>query len=440
MSRTSDKNSELSRTAILSCVAMASFTLSLTVGRLRHGYDESHGYSMTMWLGIVDVFLALALCCGARSTYRRVRARTSAPLIDAGVLLVGALAVACALAPIDRGVAMVIRLAGAVVVADGFASADRQLLRTLGNLIGALGVFQWILGVSQLAIGGPVGIWFLGERLNTLYAFGNANGPGGTFFHTYLWSGFQITAMGVTTTLALRGVISKRLAAAVTAGAVSSAFLAYSRVSIVSAVLFVFALGAVAIAHRDQRRFALGLTAITVAAGSLTLALTLQGWSAKVEIAEQAGVTSGRMQLMGENLDVFFEHPLVGVGTGRYTLSLLDQGKDLGETPRPPHNIVLAALTEAGALAIPALIANVAAIGLLVRRRKWVSLVSFATVVPPLLLEQYMWNWAEGMLMVALGFGAASVGETWKARIESVGSGSLLSAPAPEPLVTVSIS
>jgi hypothetical protein len=444
MSRSTDKNpqqSELARIALLSCVAMASFTVSLTVGRLRHGFDQSHGYSMTMWLGFVDIFLAVALCCGAPSTYRRVRARTSAPLVDAGLLLVAALGVSSAIHPIDRGLAMVVRLAGAVVVADGIANANRQLLRTLGNIIGTLALVQWTLGVVQLIIGGPLGLWFLGERSNPLYPFGDANAPSGTFFHTYLWSGFQMTAMGIVATLAFRGILSKRLAVAVTAAAVSSAFLGYSRVSILSAGLFAVVVSVVGIAHRDQRRFAFRLIAIAGAVGALTFALTLKGWSVKAVIAEQSGVTSGRMQLMGENVDVFFDHPFVGVGTGRYTLSLLDQGKNLGETPRPPHNVALAALTEAGALALPALLANLVAIGLLIRRRHWVPLISIATVIPPLLLEQYMWNWAEGMLMVALGFGTASVGRSWR-EPKSVPEdrGHFAPEPEPEPIVTVSIS
>jgi O-Antigen ligase len=404
----------LSRIAVIWCVALGSFTVPLAFGRLRYGFDPSYGYSLTMWVGLVDIMLGLAVILGGRTTFTRVKQRTSAPLVDAAVLLLGALIVSTLIHPIDRGVGIIVRLAGAIVVTDWLGAADRKLLRTLGTTVAALALFQWALGLVQLTVGGPLGLWFLGERGTPLFRFGTSYGPAGTFFHCYLLAGFVSVAMGVTNSLALRGVLGKRLAVAVTVAGTSSAFYAYSRVSVISAVLFAFTMFAVAVFQREHRRFALTTVGVVIATAAISLALTFDGWTTKVEYVSKFGATTGRTELLQQNFDAFLRHPWIGVGTGRYTLSLLDEGRKLGVTPRPPHMVPMAALNEAGMLAAPALLAQAAAIGLLIWRRRWGMLLPIATLLSPLFLEQFMWNTPEGMMMVALGFGAAGIGATWK--------------------------
>jgi hypothetical protein len=431
----------LSRVAIVWCVALGSFTVPLAFGRLRYGFDPSYGYSLTMWVGLVDIMLALAVLFGGRTTFKRVKQRTSAPLVDAGVLLLGALIVSTLIHPIDRGLGIIVRLAGAIVVTDWLGSADRKLLRTLGTTVAVLALFQWALGLAQLAVGGPLGLWFLGERGTPLFRFGTSYGPAGTFFHCYLLAGFLSVAMGVTNSLALRGVVGKRWALAVTVAGTSSAFYAYSRVSIVSAGLFALSMFAVALFQKEHRRFALMTVGVAVATAAISLALTFDGWTTKVEYAAKFGATTGRTELLKQNFDAFLRHPWVGVGTGRYTLSLLDEGRDLGITPRPPHMVPMAALNEAGLLAAPALLAQAAAIGLLVWRRRWGLLLPIATLLSPLFLEQFMWNTPEGMVMVALGFGAASVEVGWrKSPTTHDRAKTAAEFSYPEPRVTASIS
>ena len=103
--------------------------------------------------------------------------------------------------------------------------------------------------------------------------------------------------------------------------------------------------------------------------------------------------------------------------------------------------VPMAALNEAGLLAAPALLAQAAAIGLLVWRRRWGLLLPIATLLSPLFLEQFMWNTPEGMVMVALGFGAASVDGGWrKSPTTHDRAKTAAEFSYPEPRVTASIS
>ncbi len=292
------------------------------------------------------------------------------------------------------------------------------------------------MGLAQLAVGGPVGLWFLGERRIPLFQFGNASGPAGTFFHCYLMAGFVSAAMGVTNSLALRNAMSKRIAMAVTMAGTSSALFAYSRVSVVSTALFLATMIAVAVFQKEHRRFALTTVGVVITTAAITLTLTADGWTTKAEYATKFGATTGRTELLQQNFDAFLRHPWVGVGAGRYTLSLLDEGRNPGLTPKPPHMVPMSALNEAGLLAVPGLLAQTAAIALLVWRRKWPSLVPIATLLSPLFLEQFMWNTPEGMMMVALGFGAAGVGSTWRKSLAESSRSQIHS----EPRISVSIS
>lgn len=404
----------LSRTAVVWCVALGTFTVPIAFGRLRYGFDAAYGYSLTMWVGLVDVMLFLAMLLGGRATARRIRNRTSSPFVDAGVLLFVALTISTLIHPIDRGVGILVRLAGSIVVSDWFASADRQLLATLGKIVAALGLFQWVLSFVQLGLNGPAGLWFLGERATPVFAFGNAVGAAGTFFHCYLLAGFVAVAMGATNSLALRGILSKRLALCLSVAGTSSAFFAYSRVSVISSVLVAGAMTMVALAQRESRRFAATTVAVMALTAALSLAMTRSGWTTKAEYVTKFGATTGRSELLRQNFDAFLRHPWVGVGTGRYTMSLLDEGRNLGVTPRPPHMIPMVALNEAGLLSVPSLLAHVGAIGLLLWRRQWAMVVAVATLISPFLLEQFMWNTPEGMMMVAIGFGVAGVGASWR--------------------------
>jgi O-Antigen ligase len=336
--------------------------------------------------------------------------------------------------PIDRGVGIIFRFGGAIIVADWISSSDAKLRRTLGTTIATLALFQWALGLVQLQIGGPLGLWFLGERNIPLFAFGTSFGPAGTFFHCYLLAGFVSVAMGVTNSLALRNEMSKRIALAVTVAGTSSAFYAYSRVSVISTALFALTMCVIALFQREQRKFALLTVGVVLATAAISLALTFDGWNTKVEYVSKFGATTGRTELLKQNIDAFSRHPWVGVGTGRYTLSLLDEGRYLGVTPRPPHMIPMTALNEAGLLAAPALIAQSVAIGLLVWRRRWTLVLPIATLLSPLFLEQFMWNTPEGMMMVAIGFGAAGIGASWKR------TPALPKPTHAEPRITISIS
>lgn len=404
----------LSRTAIIWCVALATFTLPLAFGRLRYGFDVASGYSLTMWVGLIDVMLALAALLGGRATIGRIRNRTASPFVDAGALLFIALTISTIIHPIDRGVGILVRLAGSIVVADWFASADHRLLATLGKIVAALAIFQWTLSFVQLGLNGPVGLWFLGERGTPLFSFGKSVGAAGTFFHCYLNAGFASVAMGATNSLALRGILSKRLAICLSVVGTSSAFFAYSRVSVISSAFVAGTMILVAVFQRENRKFAATVVALIAVIAIVSLTATRSGWSTKAEYVTKFGATTGRSELLKQNFDAFLRHPWVGVGTGRYTMSLLDEGRYLGVKPRPPHMVPMAALNEAGLLSVPSLLVHIAAIGLLVRRRQWALLVAVAALISPFMLEQFMWNTPEGMMMVAIGFGVAGVGATWR--------------------------
>lgn len=410
----------LPRTAVIWCIALAVATVPLGTGRTRYGFDPGRGYSLTLWVGLVDIMLLLSLAFGFRATLHRVRARQTAPLIEGSILLLAGLVVSSLIHPVDRGIAIVLRLAGAIVVADWVASADRNLLRTVGKIIATLAVGEWCLSLFQLATKGPLGLWFLGERSDPFFRWGETGetiAPTGTFIHSYLLAGFLAAAMSVVVVLAFLGLSTKPTAFVVTGVASSAALLTYSRVSVLSVFLMLAVLGLLTI-KATTRRLAAGLILWSLLVSTVTFSLTLDGWNMKKARSDAGGITSGRVELLQENLQVVRKHPFFGTGTGRYTMSLLDEGQDLGPIPRPPHMVPMAALAEAGILSVPGMLLQGFAALLLVLRRRWVALLPLASLLSPLMLEQFMWNTPEGMMMVALGFGAASLAQTWRSSEE----------------------
>ncbi len=402
----------LAPAAVIMCVAVGAFTLPLGVGPDRRGYGLSAGYSLMVQYGLVDVALFVVLLVGIVPTVRRLVQRRTTLLVTAGALLVAALAASFVFHPIDRGAFIVVRLAAAVVVADVLSLDRADVTRPIGGILTGLALGEWALGVFQLTTGRALGLWFLGERHHPLYRFGDVLAPAGTFFHGYLLSGFVSMAMGVTCALALAGRLRVRWAAAVAFAAGSTAMLVVARVSVAGLVLMTLVLlAAAAFGTAATRRS----VACIVAAMSLGVAATYNvehgGWAEKREMAKSIGgdVSNGRFGLIEENLDVFRRHPLVGVGVGRYMTALIDEGRMTGPVPKPPHMIPMAALSEAGLLSVPAMVLHAFGVLLLVWRRRWIALVAYVSVFAPLLLDQYMWNWPEGMVMVAIAVGIASI-------------------------------
>jgi hypothetical protein len=402
----------LAPAAALMCVALGAFTLPLGIGPNRRGYGLSLGYSLMVQYGLVDALLLVALVVGVVPTARRLLRRRTTVLVTAGALLVAGLAVSFVFHPIDRGAFIVLRLAAAVVVADVLSQDRSDVTRPVGGILTGLALFEWGLGVFQLTTHGALGVWFLGERRHPLYRFGNVLAPAGTFFHGYLLSGFVSMAMGVTCAFALAGRLRVRWAAAVAFAAGSTAMLTVARVGVAGLVLMTLCLLLAGVfGSRSVRRGAVCMVVAVWLGVAVTYPIDHGGWAEKREMAKSIGgdVSNGRIGLLRENLDVFRRHPFVGVGVGRYMTTLIDEGRMTDPVPKPPHMVLMSALSEGGLLAVPALLLHVFGVVMLVWRRRFVALVAYVGVLAPLMLDQYMWNWPEGMMMVAIAFGIAAI-------------------------------
>ena len=386
--------------AVLALAALALFS-----GVLFH--EDRGGYALEVWVTLPD--LAMAICAvlfGPAAIARARRFRTTT-LTTGGLLMVAALGLSFVVNPSARGVFVLIRLLGSVGVADRIQRANRAEIRRVAQVLFASAGYSIAFALLQLARGSAIGLYALGEREDPFFHFGTNDVPSAFLGHPYPLGGATLVAAALAAALVLSGRLQPAWLLGGGALAGFACVFSASRTNVLGLCLFVGAVLIATVTRKPKRALLFAL--IVAASASGAFALDPDIWASKSADYEANGdLSAGRVDLFKENVSIVKRHLPFGVGPGRYNIELQNDGITQSTGfPHPPQVVAMSALAEGGVPAGLALVVIGGSMIGILRRRRIAAAIPLAALAAPLFSDHYMWSGAEGMALVAIGFGVA---------------------------------
>ena len=393
---------ELFRAALItSLILLIPFNIWFLAFISQHSPHLSGGIVQNTYIGPTDIVL-IALMATAIPLLRRLDVTMAPCIVGLSMLAVSAF-IHALVDPSDQGVAMTIRLAGAVCVALVVSTMSWKTLRV---------AVVWPIATMALVQGGmAIGQTFTGNgkvRLDEMAAAGASWTAGrGTFGHEYVFAAFLLLAVSFTIAYGFGRGMRPILwvSVAVASAAVATTF---GRAGALGLILIglVYAVGWWRTRNRTLRVGAL----TTLGAFGIGLAFTHSGWLPRVT----AG-SSVRSSLASRSLDVIAANPVFGVGPGRYGETLADIG--LTSIDRHiVHNVPLLVTAEFGVILGAAFAIWLLTVGAMSLRSSFVALAVFAGTMPFLLFDNLHYVIPEGVPILGLWCGllTALVGIGWR--------------------------
>lgn len=317
------------------------------------------------------------------------------------VALAGWYVLAALAHPNWRGVELLVRLGVLALVALAAPAFDREQRNGILAVAVIVAAFEAALGLAQALRGEVLGLGPL-EFDGPLFPFGDDLAGRGGLTHPYHLAVLLVIGLGA----ALAHDDERQRPLLVAASAVIGIGLActFSRAGVLSLLLAVAATAA-SLRRRTLRRAAalpLGLALAGFAVGVLVFS---SGW---VERADRTSggagaVDSGRRQFIRDAGELVAEHPLLGVGPGRYVTALDEAFPDLEVGRRlPPHDVVAHVAAEAGVPAAALLLVAGAQLVAWAWRRRGADLLLLALLIPYFLLDAYPYSFPAGLALLAV--------------------------------------
>ncbi len=359
--------------------------------------------------------LALVAVVAAHAVHRLRSARTgpARPVVMRSkatrVALLGAATLVAALGsfaahPSWRGLDLGLRVLAGVVIVDVVRRADRDHLRRLCVAIVAGGVVQACLALAQSAHGRGFELLPL-DYDGPLFRFGDQHAGRGGLSHPYHLVVFLLLGV-VAALVAGRRAAGRERVLWCAASAVLGAGMAvtFSRAMLLAVVPAGVAL--VAGARRLRLGRAVRPVLFSLAAGlACTAAVVSSGWMERAGQSTAADADRGRVEKARLGLEVAADHPLTGVGPGRYVLALEERGVEPVDL-LPTHNLAAQALAELGLVGGALLLALLArGAAHVVRTAGAVALAGAWMLVPFLLLDSYAYVFPTGLALSAVWIG-----------------------------------
>ncbi len=365
------------------------------------------GFALELWVTLPDILLAVCAAVYGVPAVNLTRRFRSSTMTTGGVLLLGALSLSFVFHPSLRGVAVLVRLLGAVGVADRIQRANRVELRRVVQVFAASVAASMGVAALQLLRGKPIGLYALGERVDPFFHFGNAKVPSGFLGHPYPLGGAALVAASVAAALVLAGRLQTRWLFGVGAIGGFSCVFSGSRTNVLGIGILVVSV--VLGTWRSNRMRACLFALVVVSACGAGFATNPTVWGSKSSAYEAEGdITAGRVGLFKENVGMVRRHPILGVGPGRYNIALKADGiKQTTGFPHPSQVVGMAAWAEGGLLAAGSLIVIAGSLIGIAKRKRFAAVVPLVGVAAPLFGDHYMWSGGEGMALVAIAFGVA---------------------------------
>ena len=308
-----------------------------------------------------DVPLLLLVLLALPELRQITRGRPQLSLVVLATLVLWS-ALALAVTPSLLGVRTLVR----VVEAWALAWAVITVVRAgrLGYVVVPLavqGTFQLVVSAIQVAGDDSLPTPLLGGT--NLFRFTPLDAAGqGTFPHPYQLAGIAAVSGIFLAVLAVRQRGRSRAALLLAASAWAACLgLSYSRSSVLALALVLGAAALAAVLRRPQAGRTAAAAAVLVLAAVVAGVIAPGAWTARIDQVTAFGgeegsgdvntVTSGRVELTREGLDLAADRPLVGWGPGRYLVALQDK-KDAPSTQPllPVHNVPVLLAAETGVL------------------------------------------------------------------------------------------
>jgi hypothetical protein len=358
----------------------------------------------TLLLGSDIALLVLVIVAsgGLTAAFRGWRSHACALAgLAVGVAMVPALLVN----PSDRGVAALLRWAGAVVLALTLGAVRGDGRRLVVGALAVVTTAHVAVALAERAGGGPVGLASIGEP--SAYEIGGRYASTGLTVHPYVLAAW--CAVVGTALLAL--VWRERAGRAATIGGVvafAGIGLTMSRAGGVAAVLALGALAVTAV-RRSSRTWRITVAAAGVAL-SLGLVLNWSGWASRAGQATTSvdAVSSGRGALLRQASGLFEDSPITGVGPGRYVLALVERPDLVALSPqsaRPVHLTPFLLVVEGGILVVPALVLLGVAVAWACRRGGIAAVAVTLAMMPFLALDHLPWSYPQGIVLSGVWLG-----------------------------------
>jgi hypothetical protein len=365
------------------------------------------GYALELWVTIPDVVLAVCAAAYGLHAVNLTRRFRSSAMTTGGVLLVGALALSFLFHPSLRGVAVMIRLLGAVGVADRLQRSNRIELRRAVQVFTVGAALSMVVAIVQLARGQALGLYAFGERADPFFHFGEAKVPSAFLGHPYPLGGAALVSASVAIALVLSGRLQTRwmYAAGVLAG--FGCVFSGSRTNVLGIALLVTTVVVGTWRSNRMRACLFGLAVVGACVGGFGANPNV--WGIKSSSYQTEGdVSAGRVGLFKENVGMVRRHPILGVGPGRYNIALkAERITQSTGFPHPPQVVAMAAWAEGGLLAAGSLFIVVGSLIGIAKRKRFAAMIPLVGLAAPLFGDHYMWSGSEGMALVAIAFGVA---------------------------------
>ncbi|MEO7556908.1 MAG: O-antigen ligase family protein, partial [Acidimicrobiales bacterium] len=317
-----------------------------------------------------------------------------------GVLLV----IAFAFHPSSHGLEVLLRVGATAAVATEVArltGSNRQLL--LGAVY-ALGVGEAILSILQVWNGGTLTHGPLEMARFPVFHFGSAVAGQGSFSHPYHLACVLLVALGAGL-IGLRAASPRRRWVWWAGLPVVGAALGMSFSRTCLAVIVVALVVVVVFRPVGNGRRVMVVAGSLVAVGFLVGGYVgLDGWRYKERISANAeSFDSSRGTVAGVARDLIVEHPLVGVGPGRYVQTVIDEHSSAYHLP--PHDLFLQVAAEDGVLAAVMVLALAVGIGVRLLRAGPETLAAFVLLAPFFLFDAFPYVYPHGLVITGLWLG-----------------------------------
>jgi hypothetical protein len=343
-----------------------------------------------------------------------LRARRAGPAARAWLAISVALAVAYPFHPSGRGVLTILHLLGAAAIAAAIGTARQDARRAIAWTACAVGVAEAALAIGQRLAAFRVGLgaWF--EAPVGFYRFGGVAAPNGSFPHPYVLAAAALCCTLAGVAMALDGDERHPLRWAAAAAVCEIPIgLTCSRDALLG--LAILGVGLVVTAHRRGWTRPLPAVLVVLALGAaVPAAATTSGWLARASTSTTtAGATDGRAGLARDALTLLGEHPVTGVGPGRYMFALesrfhVTQQQD-PQRDMTVHDLPLAAGVEGGLLALGVALGALGWIGWRALRAGPLAVAVFGAFLPFVLLDQLAYSSVQGVLFSGLWLGVVDV-------------------------------
>lgn len=398
------RRAELDRLREVVVVALI-VTIPLSVGAVVWAPPGAEGdwnrrVSISPFDFALGVLLVLALVDHRGSRMPRPRTWTARIAIGLAVVL----GVALIAHPSPRGVDFGLRIAAGLAVVDAIRRLGEDSRRRMLVALVATGGFEAVVAVLESARGNDIGLGPF-EFTGFFYRFGSSTAAHAGFDHPYHLACFLLVALAAALLGAMR---SQRRGPWLAGAALIAAGLAttYSRAV---AVTLVIVIGIALLARGDpasrrtRRQFA-GVVAIAFLAGAVGLG---DGWVTRAQDTSTGrNVDDERGDYALEATRLIRDHPILGVGPGRYTIAVESiPHKSL----LPAHNAVLLEAAEAGVVAGALTTALLIALAWRAFRAGPEVSIVFCALVLFFLLDAYPYTFPTGLAASAIWLGLQEV-------------------------------